>query len=457
MNTPQTDDIAQKLKEYDEAFDFYLDFGELPDGLPKDDLLGGVIEQTIQDNPQLESQDTLWTELLKEELMKFIEAMLRLFQPIEEYHRKEQSFIDVFVAGGLDQKRNMWGQSVKVIEQNYKPEELNLDGYKEQLKKCDSEQQKEIILNSLGHEWKKASDDKMAERKQNTLTTNQQSWERHMKAYGLSDYKERKKVERIFYSYPELQDLIRIIGREQPHREEEKDDTIQRFLPLLPSSPKPAAEVEEIASGNNLQHLLPSETAILSDQQTENLFFYKFATQQLQLFANRPKTESQFKTEQIRKKKPRLEKGPIIVAVDTSGSMTGNPLKIAYSVLTQLLRLAKKQKRKVFLMSFSVRAEFLDLSFPRNWMRLSAFLEDRFTGGTNGEEMLNRSVEMLQSKSFAMADILIISDFYFPLPLESTKKKMLIEHNKGTRFYGLEIDSTDNMYDIILDKTWNIK
>ena len=110
MNTPQTDDIAQKLKEYDEAFDFYLDFGELPDGLPKDDLLGGVIEQTIQDNPQLESQDTLWTELLKEELMKFIEAMLRLFQPIEEYHRKEQSFIDVFVAGGLDQKRNMWGQ-----------------------------------------------------------------------------------------------------------------------------------------------------------------------------------------------------------------------------------------------------------------------------------------------------------------------------------------------------------
>ena len=61
--------------------------------------------------------------------------MLRLFQPIEEYHRKEQSFIDVFVAGGLDQKRNMWGQSVKVIEQNYNPEELNLDGYKEQLKK----------------------------------------------------------------------------------------------------------------------------------------------------------------------------------------------------------------------------------------------------------------------------------------------------------------------------------
>ena len=457
MNTPQNNDFAQKLKEYDDAFDFYMDYGKLPENMSKGDLLGGLIGQTIQDNPQLESQNSLWTELLKEELMKFIEAMLQLFQPIEEYHRKEQAFIAVFVGGGLTQKRNMWGQATKIIEQNYKPGEINLEGYKDQLNECSSEQQKEIILNALGHEWKKASDDKEEERKQNLLMINQQHWVQHLKEHGLSDYKERQKVERFFYSYPELRELIRMIGREQPQREDEMDDTIRRYLPILPSSPKPAAEAEEIANGNDLQHLLPSETAILSERQTENLFFYKFATQQLQLFANRPKNKSIFKTEQTKKKEPRLENGPIIVAVDTSGSMSGKPLKIAYSVLTQLLRLARKQKRKVFLMSFSVRAKFLDLSLPRNWMRLNAFLEDRFTGGTDGEEMLNRSIEMLHSKSFAMADVLIISDFYFPLPIEPTKKKMLIEHNKGTRFYGLKIDSTDKLYDKILDKTWNIK
>ncbi len=456
MNTLQTNDIAQKLKEYDEAFDFYMDFGKLPGNLPEGDLLGGFIGRTLQDNPQLESQDPLWTDLLKEELMKFIEAMLQLFQPIEEYHRKEQAFIAVFADGGLTQKRNMWGQTIKVIEQNYMPEELNLDGYKEQLKECDSEQQKEIILNTLGREWKKASDEKMVERKQILLSTHQQRWEHHLKEYGFTDYKERKKVEQIFYSYPELQDLIRIIGREQPQCEDEMDDTIRRYLPLLPSPPKPSAEAEEIANGNNLQRLLPSETALLSERQTENLFFYKFATQQLQLFANRPKNESQFKIEQTQKKKPRMEKGPIIVAVDTSGSMSGKPLEIAYSVLMQLLRLAKKQKRKVFLMTFSVRAKFLDLSFPHNWMRLDAFLEDRFTGGTNGEEMLFRSIEMLQSKSFSMADVLIISDFCFPPPNVPTKKKMLVEHNKGTRFYGLKIDGTDKRYDKILDKTWTL-
>ena len=90
-------------------------------------------------------------------------------------------------------------------------------------------------------------------------------------------------------------------------------------------------------------------------------------------------------------------------------------------------------------------------------MHLNTFLEDRFSGGTNGEDMLNRSIKMLQSKFFAMADVLIISDFYFPLPIEQTKSKMLIEHNKGTRFYGLKIYSTDKLYDRIIDKTWNIK
>ena len=449
--------FAQKLKDYDEAFDFYMDCGRLPDNLSQGDLLGGFIGQTIQDNPQLESQDPLWTELLKEELMKFIEAMLHLFQPIEEYHRKEQEFIAVFVGSSVVQKRKMWGQAVKVVESQYKTEELNIEGYRQQLSESESDEQVETILNAMGKEWEKVCDEKEVERKKKLIEDNQLRWEHHIKEHGLSDYKERRKVEYFFYSYPELKDLLQIIGREQPKRDDEMDDTVRRYLPLLPSPPKPSAEAVEIGNGDDLQHLLPSETAILSEHYTESLFYYKYATKQLQLFANRPKNNSRFKTEQKKKKEPRLENGPIIVAVDTSDSMGGKPLKIAYSVLTQLLRLARKQKRKVFLMSFSVSAKFLDLSFPLNWMRLKAFLEERFTGGTDGEEMLNRSIEMLQSKSFAMADVLIISDFYFPLPIEQTKKKMLIEHNKGTRFYGLKIDSTDKQYDKILDKTWNIK
>lgn len=54
-----SDNFAQKLKDYDEAFDFYIDHGRLPDSLPQGDLLGGFIGQTIQDNPQLENPNSV--------------------------------------------------------------------------------------------------------------------------------------------------------------------------------------------------------------------------------------------------------------------------------------------------------------------------------------------------------------------------------------------------------------
>ena len=71
--------------------------------------------------------------------------------------------------------------------------------------------------------------------------------------------------------------------------------------------------------------------------------------------------------------------------------------------------------------------------------------------------MLAAALKMLQTSNFAMADVLIISDFYFPQPLELTRKKMKMEHDKGTRFYGLQIDSTIVSYNNILDRIWQIK
>ena len=100
-------EIANRLKEYDDAFDFYMERGRMPDNIPQEDLLGGFLQQTIDENPQLDSQDPVWKELLKEEVMKFLEAMLELFQPIEQAHQREKSYIVVFADADIAQKRNM--------------------------------------------------------------------------------------------------------------------------------------------------------------------------------------------------------------------------------------------------------------------------------------------------------------------------------------------------------------
>ena len=454
MNDGMTD-ISKKLQEYDEAFDFYMDRGQLPDSIPQGDLLGGFISQTVQDNPQLESQDPLWIEVLKDELMKFIEAMLKLFQPIEENHRQEKALIAAFAAGDIGQKRKLWSQVYRTLKYQYKPFEVNIDGYVEQMK---NKEDLEAIFTSLVKEWDKACDQQLQRLKDLAIRRNKKNWEHHVKEWGLADYKQRKKVEKLVCSYPALAEIVRTMGREQPpKREDEMDNTIKRYLPLLPSPPKPVAEIDEVSNGNDLRHVLPVEMAIMADPQTEDFFYLKYATKKLQLFANKPKEQSQMKTEQTKIKKPRLEKGPIIVSLDTSGSMSGKRIQLAKTLLLQLLRMAKKQKRKCYLISFSVRAQTLDLSLPGSWRRLNDFLDNSFVGGTDGEEMLKDALMMLQTSKFSMADVLIISDFYFSVPQPKTKDKMNKERAKGTRFYGLKIHSGSNAYNSILDKIWSVQ
>ena len=448
-----TTDISKKLREYDDAFDFYMDRGQLPDSIPLGDLLGGVISQTVQDNPQLESQDPLWIEILKEELMGFIEAMLKLFQPIEENYRREKALITAFAAGETNWKRKLWGQVYRTIKFEYKPHEVNIDGYVEQMKK----ENLDDIFASLIKDWEKACDQRVERLKELAIRRNEKTWEHHVKEWGLADYEQRKKVERLVYSYPALAEIVRIMGREQPKREDEMDNTIKRYLPLLPSPPKPVVEIDEVSNGNDLRHVLPVEMAIMADPQTEDFFYLKYATKRLQLFANKPKEQSQMKTEQTKEKKPRLEKGPIIVSLDTSGSMSGKRIQLAKTLLLQLLRMAKKQKRKCYLISFSVRAQTLDLSLPGSWRKLNDFLDNSFTGGTDGEEMLKDALRMLQTSNFSMADVLIISDFYFSVPQPKTRDKMNKERAKGTRFYGLKIHSGSNAYNSILDKIWSVQ
>lgn len=446
-------DIAQKLQEYDAAFDFYMDRGQMPETIPQGDILGGIVGQAIEENLLLNHQDSLWTELLKEEVMRFIAALLQIFQPLEAQHEQEKGLIRLFADGGIEQKRKMWGQVSQTIKREYTKDQVHIDGYVEQMNPQDTE----AVLASLIKDWEKACDEKLEQQKKTTVEIYKKKWKRHIREHGSLDYQEHKRIEKIVFSYPALAEIVRIMGREQPKREDEMDESVTRYLPILPSPPKPAIEIEEITTGQSLRNMMPIELAIMSDNQTEDLFYLKYASQKLQLFASKPKEESSLKVDKQRQLKPRLEKGPIIVSLDTSGSMSGKPIQLAKCLLLQLLRMAKKQKRKCYLISFSVRAKYLDLSRYGAWRMVNQFLDDHFSGGTDGEEMLNAALELLQTANFSMADVLIISDFYFPKPLDSTRRRMNLEHAKGTIFYGLQIDSNTKDYNNVLDRIWKVQ
>lgn len=445
----------QRMQYYSETFDFYMDSEDHPDFKPANDILGQYIQSVVADNPQLDSQNPLWTEILKDDLMRFLQALLSLYEPIEKEHDKQSKMIYAFTKANMNGKRKMWNVVSQTIKQFYAAQEVNIEGYINQMQQMD-EESKSLVLSVLAKDWEKANDEYMERIEKEILDKNKNIWECSVRDHGIEDYERVRKIEHVFYRYPALTEIVKIIGREQPENKKEQDDILFKYKPLIVSNHMTFKEVEEITTGRNLSHLVPTEIAFLADSFTESVFYQKFASYKLQLFSNRSKILGQEKTKQQICDKPRLQIGPIIVAVDTSESMYGQPEKIANSLLIQLVRMAKKQRRKCFLITFSVKAQTIDLAHPANWDKLKDFLDHGFSGGTNGEEMLKIALRVLETETYSLADILIISDFEFSKPIKNTIDKMCEERAMGVRFYGLQIGTASREYDKILDRIWKV-
>lgn len=100
--------------------------------------------------------------------------------------------------------------------------------------------------------------------------------------------------------------------------------------------------------------------------------------------------------------RPAGELGPIIVCLDTSGSMYGGREVVAKALVLECMRGAQTQMRKCYVYAFSgpgdVRA--LDLSEPQEGLeKLLDFLECSFNGGTDVDRPLELALERLKSVS----------------------------------------------------------
>lgn len=85
----------------------------------------------------------------------------------------------------------------------------------------------------------------------------------------------------------------------------------------------------------------------------------------------------------------------MIVCLDTSGSMTGVPERVAHSTLIRLLAIADRQKRDCFLIAFSVSIQPIDVRKER--ANLLSFFSRTACGDTDASRMMKKTFELLQS------------------------------------------------------------
>lgn len=445
--------IEKRLEKYGNAFDSLVDKGTLPENIPEDDLIGEYLKKVVADNIGQLRNDPVCREVLCESLLAYFYVLLQHFHEIERQQKEELELIEQFMQADSEQKRATWAQICETIEGKYGPEEVNLEGYKKLLEGENSD----AVFGALASDWADACKGKVEKLMRSMMEHSFEKWESSSREAGNRDYAKRLQLDRVTVQYPALKEIVRIMGREKEEDHQEKDSVIKKYLPATICRYPSVEEIDRVEQGDNIPRALPSELALMGDRDTESLFYKRYAVKELQQLSS-PNRDKPLKNDSD-KNKPRLTKGPIAVAVDTSSSMSGRPIEIAVSLLLQLLRMAKKENRNCFLITFSVQAKSLDLSRPGNWNKLESFLTNSFSGGTEGEQMLSQAMDVIEDGTFSMADVLIISDFRFPLPKTSTQNRMEENRQKGTKFYGLQIGEylCKYSYEETLDRIWKIE
>lgn len=174
-----------------------------------------------------------------------------------------------------------------------------------------------------------------------------QTWGMMSGLWNTVDFERIRKIVRIQRSCPEIVKVARKMGRMADDEGREQIRVAEGNVYKMEHSSK--CDILGISTGNDLNALLPIELAHSADSELEDLFVYKYLTRKLQTF--RYKSEIMQPARRI-ETKPARPKGPMIVCLDTSGSMAGKPEKIAHSLLIKLLEIADRQRRNCFLIAF---------------------------------------------------------------------------------------------------------
>ncbi len=282
----------------------------------------------------------------------------------------------------------------------------------------------------------------------------------HLQSRGWS---EARRIGALLDRLPELSRFIDAVGRAQ-----RRDDLPQAAqAQSRADAPRPLvavaitthlvdqpSEVRGVKRSGQLARMLASEAAMVRHPVLRRLWRARFAEQQLLTYEDAAvltqwqlRPDASARAPAAPRDEP-LGQGPMLVCLDTSGSMRGAPENVAKACVLQALRSAHATGRACRLLAFGGAGELLEQELaltPQGLDHLLAMMAQSFDGGTDVQTPLERAIQLVQGAQFALADILIVSDGEFgvtPATLESLRrcKKAL-----GLRVHGILIGDRETI------------
>lgn len=409
--------------------------GELEKSLPspEEGSKGQEAAVKVVSNPYFlagRKRDGAWYARVESELEDFAARIDAMLNPTEDSINEEiRQFLEELLNRNLGTDLKPGPQEKQEQEEEEEEDnEENDENVDKEREDADSGEQNKIpdditdlledLMKSIGRPDTGNEEDE--EKEKENETDNEEQF-----GIGAGNSKEEnlRRENRFLRSIPkDLLKLAKLIGR-------------SGSVDFKPSGHFPTAaksDITGITIGDNLSSLLPSETALLSCPATQPTFYHNYVEKRLQIFAsassgNAPVTH---------------QDGPVIICLDTSGSMRGEKVEIACNLTMAITIIAQRRKRDVLVVKYSDWHFLLKVTkLSRQREDLEKFLSS-YQGCGNAENELFRWLfkDILPNeKAFDTADILCITDFGWKPLNDYTIKLIESFKRKGMIFYGLNV------------------
>ncbi len=272
-------------------------------------------------------------------------------------------------------------------------------------------------------------------------------------------WQEMLRIRRLIAGLPELVKIIRELGRARPT--DEDDSASQSLVEVMEQAvalraetrsvrvPDMPGETRGIHRADRLARMLPAEAMLLGHPRLRLVWHARRAERTLLCYEDDDRmTETRLHEAPVLQPRPglmpakKLELGPMLVCVDTSGSMQGGSEAVAKAVVLEAMRAAHARGRACRVFAFGGPEEVIEMDLPVDRAgieRATQFLGQSFRGGTDICAPLEKVIAAVEQERWRQADLLLATDGEFGATPALAARLNAVKRELGLRVQGVLI------------------
>ena len=255
-------------------------------------------------------------------------------------------------------------------------------------------------------------------------------------------YQQKQKVFERLRNSKKLMEISDMLGKFKGLLNREENTTISKEI----------ASLQKTKMSDEITHAIPAELMKFVDEEMEWLFWIKAGNHSLETY------DYEQDNEEI--------KGPIVIAIDESGSMSGTREIWSKACALAVLHQAKVDNRSVYVIHFAHQRQAKDThinKFPKDQdldiEQVIDMAEHFYNGGTSFNQPFEQMMTCVdEEEGFSRADGLFITDGECQVSQEILKNLGIFKEEKGFRLFGIHLGSWgDTELEKFCNSVYNIK